>query len=106
MRKQTAIAVKEEDGGGASDQAPLGGLWRVRTAQEVADEQGVKPIDDFDALLGGLWPEDESIDEFLEEVYRLRDEEAEQAAKEFPDELLEEGCRSPEKQAEREDKAA
>ena len=31
----------------------------------LAAEQGVKVADDFDALLGDFWPEDESADEFV-----------------------------------------
>ncbi len=31
----------------------------------VAAKQGVKVADDFDALLGDFWPEDESADEFI-----------------------------------------
>jgi predicted RNase H-like HicB family nuclease len=31
----------------------------------LASEQGVEPADDFDALLGDFWPDDESADEFV-----------------------------------------
>ena len=51
-------------------------FWRTKSTEELAVEQGVEPVEDFDALVGGLWPEDESLDEFLAEVYRSRDEEA------------------------------
>lgn len=42
---------------------------------KLAKEQGVKPID-WDALLqkAGFWPEDESVDEFLEARERWRRE--------------------------------
>lgn len=33
--------------------------------QNLADEQGVEVVDDFDALLGDFWPEDEGPDEFV-----------------------------------------
>ncbi len=33
--------------------------------QTLADEQGVEVADDFDALLGDFWPEDEDPDEFV-----------------------------------------
>jgi hypothetical protein len=103
MKRQAAGPVKEEDGTKAPVNVPASGFWRIRTTQELAAEQGVKPVEDFDALLGDFWPEDESVDEFLEEVYRLRDEEAEQ---EEMKELRDERNRSSEEKAERKDKAA
>jgi hypothetical protein len=36
--------------------------------------QGVKPIANFDDLLGDFWPEDESADEFVAAVRRWRHE--------------------------------
>ena len=33
--------------------------------EALASEQGVGPADDFDALLGDFWPEDEDADEFI-----------------------------------------
>ena len=39
---------------------------------ELAREQGVLPISNFDDLLGDFWPEDESVDEFIEEIRALR----------------------------------
>jgi hypothetical protein len=33
--------------------------------EALASEQGVEPVDDFDALLGDFWPEDEGADEFV-----------------------------------------
>lgn len=40
-----------------------------------AEEQGIKPLtrDDLDAM-GGVWPEDESIDDFTAAVRRWRTE--------------------------------
>lgn len=40
-----------------------------------AQEQGVKPLtrDDLDAM-GGVWPEDESIDDFIAAVRQWRSE--------------------------------
>jgi hypothetical protein len=32
--------------------------------EALASEQGVEPVEEFDALLGDFWPEDESPDEF------------------------------------------
>ncbi|MGH9768581.1 MAG: hypothetical protein ACREAB_14205 [Blastocatellia bacterium] len=44
-----------------------------KTIEQIAAEQGVKPID-FDELrrLGGFWPEDESIDDFTAFVRESR----------------------------------
>jgi len=33
-------------------------------------QQEVSPVKSFKDLLGGFWPEDESVDEFIEELYR------------------------------------
>jgi hypothetical protein len=40
----------------------------------LAEEQGVKPVEKFEDLLGDFWPEDESIDDFLETLYQWRRE--------------------------------
>lgn len=42
---------------GADQIAPL-------SFEELANQQGIKPIDDFEALLGKPSPEDESAEEF------------------------------------------
>ena len=42
-------------------------FWRDRTLDEVAAEQGVKPVADLDETLGG-WPKDELDDEFEQAV--------------------------------------
>ena len=31
----------------------------------LAEEQGVRPVSNFNDLLGDFWPEDESADEFI-----------------------------------------
>ncbi len=36
-----------------------------RDLEAIANEQGVEPTGDFDALLGDFWPEDEGADEFV-----------------------------------------
>ena len=33
--------------------------------EALTSEQGVEPVEDFDALLGDFWPDDESADEFV-----------------------------------------
>ena len=42
-----------------------------RSLSELAQIQGVIPLDNPSVLLGG-WPEDENIDEFLEHLYKER----------------------------------
>ncbi|KHD05333.1 hypothetical protein PN36_30205 [Candidatus Thiomargarita nelsonii] len=48
-------------------------FWQSKTFEEIALMQGVQPIKNFDALLGG-WPEDEVNDNFEETVIRWRHE--------------------------------
>jgi hypothetical protein len=43
------------------------------TIAELAAEQGVKPIEDIDELVGDFWPEEESADEFLATLRAWRD---------------------------------
>jgi hypothetical protein len=45
-----------------------------KSLEELAREQGVAPVDDFDALLGDFWPEDETADEFVAALRRWRRE--------------------------------
>ena len=40
--------------------------------RRLAEEQGVKPVQRFEDLLGDFWPEDESIDDFLAWLDRER----------------------------------
>ena len=47
------------------------GFWEGADVQMLAESQGVRPVDDFDALLGG-WPEDESVDDFIVAVRECR----------------------------------
>ena len=42
--------------------------------EELAHAQGVAPVTNFDDLLGDFWPEDESVDDFLEARERWRRE--------------------------------
>jgi len=48
-------------------------FWHPRTPEEIALAQGVKPIEDFQKLLGG-WPEDELDDNFEETLSHWRNE--------------------------------
>jgi hypothetical protein len=48
-------------------------FWRHPTVEELAAEQGVKPVDEatLDAMQD-VWPADESIDEFLAWLREIR----------------------------------
>jgi hypothetical protein len=54
------------------DEEALGNLFEGiprRSAEDLialAREQGVKPVERFEDLLGDFWPEDERVDDFLE----------------------------------------
>lgn len=41
-------------------------------AWELARQQGVKPIRSIEDLQGDFWPEEESVDDFLDWVHALR----------------------------------
>jgi hypothetical protein len=40
--------------------------------ERLADEQGVNPIFEFDLLRADFWPDDESVDDFLQAVREQR----------------------------------
>jgi hypothetical protein len=44
-------------------------------AWELAKRQGVKPIHSIEELKGDFWPEEESVDEFLEWVRAIRQQD-------------------------------
>ena len=51
------------------------GFWRHKSVDELAAEQGVQPIEDFQAFLdeiGGVWPEEESVEEFIAWLAKTR----------------------------------
>jgi len=48
-------------------------FWQGSDIRVLAERQGVQPIADFGALLGG-WPEDESVDDFLTMLHQWRQE--------------------------------
>ena len=50
-------------------------FWQTKTVEELAVEQGVKPIENPDDLVGDFWPEDESIDDFLVWLREIRREQ-------------------------------
>jgi hypothetical protein len=47
-------------------------FFEAKSLQQLAREQGVGPVKDISVFAGGF-PEDEDIDEMLEEIYRLRE---------------------------------
>lgn len=53
---------------------PIHSFWTEMTVEELAKIQGVKPIKTLDDLWGDFWPEDESIDDFIETVRQWRQE--------------------------------
>jgi hypothetical protein len=69
MRKTETTAVKPNPAGRPSPEEAAADFERVPTIEELAAEQGVKPVTDIQSLRGNFWPEDESIDEFLDWVY-------------------------------------
>jgi hypothetical protein len=44
-------------------------------AWELAKQQGVKPIRSIEDLQGDFWPEEESVDEFLDWVREMRQQD-------------------------------
>ena len=46
-------------------------FWRGASMQALIEQQDVRPVNDFDALLGG-WPDDESVDDFIQTVRESR----------------------------------
>lgn len=46
----------------------------VPSIERLASDQGVPPTTKFDDLLGNLWPEDKSVEDFLEARRRWRRE--------------------------------
>jgi hypothetical protein len=47
-------------------------FWTGLSVAELAKAQGVQPIQTLDQLWGDFWPEDESIDEFIDAIYQWR----------------------------------
>lgn len=50
------------------------------TLDQLAEEQGVKPISDVNTLLGNFWPEDESADDVVKTIRAWRNDEPGYAA--------------------------
>jgi hypothetical protein len=50
-----------------------------KNPEDLAVDQEVEPVEDFDALLGDFWPENESADEFVTALRRWRHNESPEA---------------------------
>lgn len=46
-------------------------FWQKKSIAQLAEEQGVKPINDISELAGD-WPPEESLDEFLALIREIR----------------------------------
>ncbi len=46
-------------------------FWKGKSVEELAAEQGVKPVESMDDLRGE-WPEDDDIEEFLRFIREMR----------------------------------
>ena len=51
---------------------PPSAFWQAKSIDELAMEQGVYPLEDWQKLVGG-WPEDADFESFLEAVRSARD---------------------------------
>jgi hypothetical protein len=69
MRKTETTAVKSASTDRPAPSDAAAEFERVPTIEELAAEQGVTPVTDLAALRGDFWPEEESLDEFLDWVY-------------------------------------
>lgn len=47
------------------DAEPGHSFWELATLEELAEEQGVEPVERLEDLAADFWPKDESVDEFL-----------------------------------------
>lgn len=62
--REPATEEAEVAGADALGEA-LPGFWESPTIEELAEQQGVKPITDVAALAADFWPPDMSADGFL-----------------------------------------
>ncbi len=46
-------------------------FWHGATMEMLIEQQGVQPVGNLDALMGG-WPENEPVDEFIAAVHQWR----------------------------------
>ena len=53
------------------------GFWKEKTLEELAEEQGIKPVKRFEDIYGAgrhLWKDDEDFESFLLELKKARNE--------------------------------
>ena len=60
--------------------SPSSDFWRGSDVHTLARRQGVQPVEDFDALLGG-WPEDEPVEDFVAAVREWRQQDVTMSAR-------------------------
>lgn len=65
-----------------SDSSGQGSLsfYAHYSIEELARQQGVRPVEEFDRILGDFWPNEESAEEFLSTLRRWRQEDTDQPA--------------------------
>jgi len=51
-------------------------FWTGLSVVELAKVQGVSPVDDANELWGDFWPEDESLEAFVNALYEDRRQES------------------------------
>ena len=68
----TSLAIAELELLGADGGASF--FDEPRTIEELAAEQGVKPVTDLKSLVADFWPEDETADDFIAAVRAWRRE--------------------------------
>ncbi len=49
-------------------------FWDGATIAELAEAQGVSSVETLDDLWADFWPEEESVDDFIETIYQWRHE--------------------------------
>ncbi len=49
-------------------------FWDGATVAELAEAQAMAPIETLDDLWADFWPEEESVDDFIETIYQWRHE--------------------------------
>ena len=50
-------------------------FWKPKTLEEIILSQQVSPVTNIDELAGDFWPEDESVDDFIDYIYQQRRED-------------------------------
>ncbi len=50
-------------------------FWQPHSLESLANAQAVLPVHNVSALRVDFWPEEESVDEFIDTIYRQRAED-------------------------------